>query len=36
MKKRVISLLDEAATAALGASMARACNSASIVYLLGD
>ncbi|WP_176488195.1 tRNA (adenosine(37)-N6)-threonylcarbamoyltransferase complex ATPase subunit type 1 TsaE [Candidatus Regiella insecticola] len=36
MKKRVISLLDEAATAALGASMARACISASIVYLLGD
>lgn len=38
MKKRVISLLDEAATAALGASMARACSSASasIVYLLGD
>ncbi|WP_312046959.1 tRNA (adenosine(37)-N6)-threonylcarbamoyltransferase complex ATPase subunit type 1 TsaE, partial [Erwinia sp.] len=34
--KTAIALSDEAATLALGASLARACHSAAILYLYGD
>jgi len=36
MKSRVIALSDEAATLALGASLARACPCAATLYLYGD
>ncbi|RWR02861.1 ADP-binding protein [[Pantoea] beijingensis] len=36
MNTRVITLPDEAATLALGAQLARACESAAIVHLYGD
>ncbi|KAA8998206.1 tRNA (adenosine(37)-N6)-threonylcarbamoyltransferase complex ATPase subunit type 1 TsaE [Affinibrenneria salicis] len=36
MKKCVLPLLDEAATLALGAALARACDRACVIHLLGD
>lgn len=36
MKELVLSLADEAATVALGAALARSCQQAAVIYLLGD